>query len=89
MPYALLSIYAEELIELMAEEVLEAITIADMPHMKESDRNKVRSRYARVLDDAPAPDDDPTEKEAVDPRTAHGQAVAARFGISVDAGIES
>lgn len=87
MPYALLSIYAEELIELMAEEVLEAITIADMPHMKEADRNKVRDRYARLLDaDVP---DDPLHKEPVDPRTEHGQAVAARFGIAVDTGIES
>ncbi len=94
MPYALLRIYAEELVELVAEEALEAMTISDMPYMKDADRAKVRDPYVRALGGSPN-ERGPLDKEAVvpdaplDPKAKHAAEVARRFGIAVDPGIES
>lgn len=96
MPYALLTMYAEMLLELMAEETLEAMVVADMPYMKDSDRNRVRKQYTRWLGDDDGPEEasepDPMDKEAVVPdgqRAKFNAEVAKRFGISVDPEIES
>lgn len=81
MPYALLEIYAEALIELSAEEAMEALTFADYPYLEKSSRERIRRAYMRTMGDAAEP-----EEKGIDIKTEHGKATAARFGIKVEPG---
>lgn len=75
MPHALLRLYAEQLLELYAEETLLAFMVADMPHMKPHDRRNARRPFERSLPSL--------EPEKVDVRTASGAAIAAGMGIGL------
>jgi hypothetical protein len=85
-PNAILQVYAEELVSLHAEEMLNAILVADMPHMEKADRAKVHRSYERHTH---APE---AEVPKVDLQTDRGRGIAAGLGIGFvqeDAEVES
>ena len=76
LPPAIIELYAVQLTSLRAQEILEAMLVADMPYADQSDRKRMRRLYLRELAiDEPAPQ--------IDVRSEAGQAAAAGLGIGV------
>lgn len=76
MPYAILQMYAEDLVMLDAEETLLAMLVADMPHATAADRRKARRAFTRHLGAEPV--------QKIDHTTEGGRAQAAALGIKID-----
>ena len=77
LPHVIIELYATQLPSLRAQEILEAMLVADMPYADQSDRKRMRKLYLRELNiDEPAP-------QSLDAHSEAGQAAAAGLGISV------
>lgn len=76
MPNNLIEMYAEQLIELSAEEALLGFLTSDMPHLSATDRRSTVRRFEKYI-----PEEEP---EQADLTTAGGRAQAARLGIVID-----
>jgi len=77
LPGVVINLYAEQLSSIRAQEILEAMLVADMPYAEKSERGRIKRAYLRELNvNEPAP-------QSIDIHTEAGQAVAVGLGIGV------
>ena len=89
LPHAVITMYAEQLATIEAEEIELAIMVSDMPHAEEKDRKSVFRRISRFTRPSPTPA--PARRQFRRRKVADGQEAAgpineqaaAAFGFKV------
>jgi hypothetical protein len=84
LPHAVITMYAEQLPSIQAEETELAIMVSDMPHAEEKDRKSVFRRLGRFIRPEPTPE--PVQRRyrrREKPSSPINEQAAAAFGFKV------